>query len=603
MNIFTPVHEINTAGASALINSLKAEAPVVLAGSAISIWKPSEMPSGQEFTASLFAALFDPSFPLLPEEEPAIRTLFADMPFEHVLEVCPEPDAASQLIIELYGKSTPNPIHEALARALSQNHLSSLITTNYDCCLETAISQLNHRTQKIVTIDDFSRAVGNEKIYFKIHGSIEPGLEQTAIRTLSEESLLPKWKRNLLTRLLSNRTLVLLGYSGRDFELCPELARMPLKQLVWIARTPEPPSVNARALLKHVKGQILYGDMNAVLGEWLSSNPASISVTGTTAGEAIQRYFSRDVLSAWRLAILIRIGAPIMALRTVQSPGYNMDKLLRQRQMAHAEIAAGLYRRAAWRFLRASFKAGVVNGRCSLVDVLLDTSDALRIFGALGRSWLSFAVAALFACRSNRSKVLLKLALLIDSLQRSISIKALHPFRVSLYKRLANVLKKCATEALANGNWLDFQQTGLIAKRTGIPLSELGEGDFYPPPDPQDGYQQLGYFLAQSMTVLDNVASRPPQQCSHAELLEMRQTLETQFRLCSVLGIAPQCWKLRAAGKEYFNLDHSGESKYIAQMLKDFHACEYTALIQRYWRRRFPVLDSALNMPHNEKTL
>jgi hypothetical protein len=197
-------------------------------------------------------------------------------------------------------------------------------------------------------------------------------------------------------------------------------------------------------------------------------------------------------------------------------------------------------------------------------------------------------------CEGNRAKFLLKLALLIYSLEGFVSIVRLNLFRRWLRKRLTNVLRKCATEALAKGNWLDFQQAGLIGKRVGIALSELAEGEFYPPPDPTEGYLQLGYFLAQSMSVLDDITAHPPATRSAAERLEVKQTVETQLHLCDVLGIVPQSWKLRAASRDYLTLDKTAEREFVRTMIESFDACEYGFLMRWYWRRRFPLLSKAL---------
>jgi hypothetical protein len=169
---------------------------------------------------------------------------------------------------------------------------------------------------------------------------------------------------------------------------------------------------------------------------------------------------------------------------------------------------------------------------------------------------------------------------------------ALNPVRRWLHRNLVIVLKKCSKEALSKGNWLDFQQAGLIAQRMGVPLSELAEGDFYPPPDPSSGYQQLGYFLAHSTTILDDLLEHPPEGRSETERLDLAKTLTKQFSFCSVLGIAPQMWKLRAAGRKCFILDLNAESHYVASMKEAFRYCEYGLLIRAYWRRRFPFLDA-----------
>lgn len=589
--------KIGSPEASQVIRELQQEQPVVFAGSAISIWQPSELPTGQDFMRALYDSLFDPTFAISSEERPVLLQLFDEMPFEHLLEVCPSPDKASDLIIELYGKNKPNPVHRALARAIRQGIVSSIITTNYDCCLESALAEEDGRpVQKVVTEDDLLRhSPGSDSArYFKIHGSIEPGLERTAIRTLAEECLLPKWKRQFLREILQNRAVVFLGYSGRDFELCPEIARVPIKRMVWISRYPASPSVNSEALLEEANGELLYGDMNDLLKEWLDAERANLGGNPTFVRDAIRKRFTSDVLCAWRLAVLLRIGAPSLALRTIDAGTCNLDPSIAERQRAHAEVSAGRYLTAVHRFLMASVKEFRSKGRCAAADILLDACDAYRIAGAMIRAWLSFGLARLLACKQNRAKLFLKLALLLYVLHEFSASGFLLKFRAWLHLRLIRVLKECSREALATGNWLDFQQSGLIAHRMKVPLSELAEGDFYPPPDPRRGYQQLGYFLAQSMTILDDLIERPPEGRSERERYELEKMLTKHLQFCSILGIAPQAWKLQAAGRACFTLDRNANADFISSMVDAFRSCEYKPLMRRFWRRRFRVLDSAL---------
>lgn len=594
------LYEIGSAGATQLIQSFEAEPPVAFVGSGISIWEPSAMPTGQDFTASLFSLLFDQRFEMEAKELPIIKQLFNEMPFEHILEVCPKPEAAAALILDLYGKETPNLLHEALARSLRQGKISSLVTTNYDCCIETALNQTTGGpVEKVVIENDCSAVNSWSTLYFKIHGSSEAGLEHTAIRTLAEECLLPRWKRGLLERLLRRKTVVFVGYSGRDFELCPEIARISPRKIVWVTRAPSPPSVNARALLQKTTSHILHGDLNAILGEWLGSAPATLT-TGMTAAtkQAIENRFTTDQFREWRLAILIRIGAPVLALRTLDSAPH-IDPIVSQRQRGHIQVSAGRYRHAARYFLQASIKQYRSCGGESAADALLDTCDAYRIYGAVARSWVSFAGAVLLAGPKSRAKMFLKLGLLIFTAQGFLSLRLLTPLRRWLRRRSVMVLKKCATKGLATGNWLDFQQAGLLAKRMQIPLTDLAEGDFYPPPDPSEGYLQLGYFVAQSMAVLDELEARPPDSRSSSERAELTSILSRQLHFCDVLGIAPQSWKLRAAGRKCFDLDTQAEAQYLSTMIKDYRACEFSFLMRWYWRRRFPFLNAALRNNSN----
>ncbi len=586
------IHVIGSREASDLIHSLRSEPPVAFVGSGVSIWEPSGMPSGQDFTAALYSLLFDSSILLSAEERPIIQELFNEMPFEHVLEVCPNPRAAGDLLVELYGRNVPNAFHNALAAALGGGEVRSLVTTNYDCCLEASLNSLHLRVRKIVTEDDAETPAPSLPTYFKIHGSSEPGLEHTAIRTLGEEHLLPAWKRSILRDLLEKKTLVFIGYSGRDFELCPEIARIAPSKIVWISRNPAPPSVNAKLLLQNSEGHILSGDMNAVLHEWLGSAPTTFTIgMDVVTQRSLSKRFTHEQLKEWRLAILVRIGAPILALRTIET-AVTLDRVIAKRQRGHALVSAGKCHSAARDFLQASWQLYRRYGRAAAGDALLDVCDAYRIYGAVLRSWIAFAGAAFLVDKQFRAKMLLKSALLLFAVHGFLPL-AFARLRRWLRRCSVLVLRKCAMEALAKGNWLDFQQAGLVGLRLGIPLEDLAGGDSYPPPQPGEGYLQLGYFLAQSMALLDDIEKRPPNTRTPIDRSEVVLAVSRQLHYCDALGIAPQSWKLRAASRSCFDLDSGQEADYVNSMLTSFRACEYTRIMKSYWRRRMPLLKAS----------
>ncbi|HIG17356.1 MAG TPA: hypothetical protein EYQ31_08725, partial [Candidatus Handelsmanbacteria bacterium] len=51
---------------------------------------------------------------------------------------------------------------------------------------------------------------------------------------LSQEGALPDWKRQMLARILKGRDVVVMGYSGLDFDICPILFGLEYKRLFWL---------------------------------------------------------------------------------------------------------------------------------------------------------------------------------------------------------------------------------------------------------------------------------------------------------------------------------------------------------------------------------
>lgn len=98
------------------------------------------------------------------------------------------------------------------------------------------------------------------------------------------------------------------------------------------------------------------------------------------------------------------------------------------------------------------------------------------------------------------------------------------------------------------------------------------------------------------MTILDDLTERPPESSLQAERIELEKALKGHLHLCSVLGIAPQSWKLMAAGRTCFTLDHKAETDFIRSMLNAFRSCEYKPVMRRYWKHRFPFLSFAIEI-------
>ena len=192
-----------TTQAEGIIKSLSADpgtAPTVLVGSGVSIWEPTDLPSGQDFTQAAFSVLFGTVPPLSFPERTLLENIFgkewspkfAGMPFEHLMECCPSEDKGDTLIKRLYDSRRPNALHYALARGIKERKIYSIITTNYDCCIDEALTRTGVPFIKVVTNSQAKDALKNNNLpcYFKIHGSVEKGMERTAMFSLKHEGLL-----------------------------------------------------------------------------------------------------------------------------------------------------------------------------------------------------------------------------------------------------------------------------------------------------------------------------------------------------------------------------------------------------------------------------
>jgi len=248
--------------------------PVVLVGSFVSVYPPTSLPFGMAVCAGLWDFIFGAGWPEW------LKADFGRLPFESLMECYPDRGAVPRIVCGIFGSDVSNPVHQALARALQSGTLSSIITTNYDRALE-ACRNSESAFLPVTTEADFN-SLHEETLpaCYKIHGTAAEGLEGTLVCFLGREGRLQGWKRKLLLSLLTDRTLVVIGYSGRDFDICPELADadIPL-DIVWLQRNRRPPQANAVRALDRRKGTLVIGDLldflRAVLGSPITAdNPA-----------------------------------------------------------------------------------------------------------------------------------------------------------------------------------------------------------------------------------------------------------------------------------------------------------------------------------------
>jgi len=258
--------------AKSFIDGLKkADDIVVLVGSFISVYPPTCLFSGTQFVEEVFTFLFPQDFfDSSSEEQRILEEFFNHVPFEHLLERYPNREKLIRVFKKAYFIKKFNPLHKLLADLLINGKIKALITPNYDLCLDEALSKCSNRFLRIVTKNDFDinkNNIPNINIYFKIHGSADDNEGETLVLTLTQESILPEWKREVLYQILNGRALVITGYSGKDFEICPELERMDFKQIIWNTKNEALPSKNAERLLTKRNGIQLIMDMKELLSE------------------------------------------------------------------------------------------------------------------------------------------------------------------------------------------------------------------------------------------------------------------------------------------------------------------------------------------------
>jgi hypothetical protein len=136
---------------------------------------------------------------------------------------------------------------------------------------------------------------------------------------LSEEGLLPRWKKDVLVKNLSGRHLVVLCYSGLDFEICPEILNIQLHSLIWnFLRNPNRRKSElteyAKRMLEKFNKSTTYGDVSFSLSN-LGVKIASIipdkkilHKNKSDFGKKLKSAFSEIELLEWSCALMAQPG-------------------------------------------------------------------------------------------------------------------------------------------------------------------------------------------------------------------------------------------------------------------------------------------------------
>lgn len=627
--------EIQSPEWPSILGELRRTPPVVFVGSAVSCWAPSEFPNGQLFSRSVCEALFGTisgnTRRSAESEQERLLSLVMRLPFEHLLELAHAPDVVVRLIRDVYGRdASPNALHQRLTSALCTGAIAALVTTNYDQCFDHALRayesltslttsavecdgsrdrprseerldrerEATHNTTRVVRVVTETEAAAylavrrsnalSPRCYFKVHGSAEEGFESSIVATLRQEGLLSPARRELLTELLTGRPVVLIGYSGLDFDLSPELARIPGVRLLWNNREAALPSDNARAVLAARNGVLLVGDMRVLLKAWFGPfDPEPAWKWTCTAGPTpgiFANYFSADVLAAWRVRVLANIGAPRLALDRLTADAAYFAPAFRQRETARAHFNAGWYRDAALEFKQG---ANVSTLTCEeRADFWLDAADAWRAGGRFARAALSIARAWRVGVGRHRAKALLKWALLLENVDEGLRAANLSWAAQPVRALAVRVLQACAVDALAHGNHYDYQQTALVAERLGLPTDALAVGQSYAPPPAERGYKHLGYYLAEVSAFLAGVLAAPLRTRARAELATIVATIDAHVVQCDALGLSPLVWKLLAVRAGAAEIGYPMDAQRREKLATAFRQCQYRWLMRTLQLRR-----------------
>jgi tetratricopeptide (TPR) repeat protein len=544
----------------------------LLVGSAVSSFLPEPVPTGQTVTGAL-ADLLSQNVPT----RGLVRRLVGNTAFEQVMEACPCEDDLRVFVAGLYNIDRPNPCHKAIATLVSTKAVRHVITTNYDRCLDTAFQAVPIR--RIVTKDDFECCAESDAAYFKIHGcASDPG---SIVLTLKREAALENWRQTLFTRLINGHRLVVIGYSGFDFEICPELVRAR-PTLAWICykaprdRRPYHPSPGAIAVLQHkATSTAVHGNMLDVLAALGTTRPdpmkakdipirASDFLFGRTPADVASN------LDLWRCQLFRHIGcakaAKAAAERLKSAARTTSEQATALHYLGLAAFHAGQYRTSA----AAYRKAAALNPE-SRNGYLAEAVIADRCVGYKQRALDALAMLARELPSAQRPQLVLRQLEFLatdhdDAIAARDDVKAL-----SLRTQAAPLVAELAGSSHIPGARMEHQQADLLARRLGL------SGDIepvpYAPARSREGFSQLGYFVAVATAVRQDLLEG-------TNLPDLDDAL-TMFADLHRMGAAAEAWKFGLAlCLRYKTWTDVRLARVFARAVRDYARCQYTPALR-----------------------
>jgi hypothetical protein len=586
---------------SRLASLLGPEPPVVFAGSGISLWAPSNLPTGNAFTKSVFSLLFpreqwDPENPKTKILYHALKSL----PFEVINERCPDASSIETLLRSLYDRYESNPVHELLAKLLSEGKLRSVVTPNYDCCLDAAIAKVSDvvlgTTQgNIRRVVNWEHAASlrsiNQPVYFKIHGSTDDKSGRSLIFRLNQEGVLERWKRELFRDLLRDRTVLVIGYSGSDFDICPEIALARTKKILWNALnewdegdiTP-----NIKFLDRNCDLTVIFGDMRELLSRLYCPVTANFGKSELDLDHLLDQTFDETCKRLWRLWLYNNINYNRAALQEMDIEADQQydpqTRIFFLSEYAAASASSGKYRSAAKLHDQAARVArGSLRDTHTYTTQTLIACDTWRCYGSFLRSiWHYRKAASLIRGMAEPPPHL------FADLDRNLILLIRHPYDFFQRFRMPRLMKKMqsiAAEAVQrsikyyreNGDWYQLQQIGLWGERFQLHMHESTRLEEYETPLANEGYRQLNFPMGRMMSFRHSLRGlgRP---LTRQEVQEA-QALSNEAK---ELGILPEVWKLRLL---ILRTAHRKDRSFtdFLEFARAFGGCQYTLLFG-IWR-------------------
>lgn len=535
-----------------------------------------------------------------PNEE-LLKEVYRLLPFEIVNERCPDEPRIRRLLRTIFDVYLPNPVHELFAKMLKAHRVNSIITPNYDCSLDmsiaaqycTNIGRDMGYIRRVVEEDDIEGIdLRNTQLYLKIHGSTDDPSGESLVFRLQQEGVLKPWKRKVFRQAIEGKILLIIGYSGNDFDICPEIPLAKPMRIIWNVRKADEDKIppNSTTVSKKVDTTFVAADMRDFLSRLFEPVIAYYGHSSLDLENIFRMNFAEHVRRLWRTRTLNSLTYNFSALTETdrffavgsrKGADFDIDFLS---EHGGASASYGNYRQSAFAHERASIVAKD-NGfpLDSVYRQLLFASDAWRCYGDLMRAVIRhLQVVAGVRKLSNptaslRAGVFRNEVLMTRHLYDLFKRLLLKPIAWLIQLRAGKLIRKTVKILRDSGEWYPLQQMELWRKRFDLPLEVTTlEGEYETPPS-LEGYQQLNFPMGSMMAFRHDVdAGDIPLTDENGK--EARKLAN----LAIGLGIRPEIWKLHLLILRKFKSEREFGND-LREFWRAFKDCEYSLLF-RIWR-------------------
>jgi hypothetical protein len=552
------------------------EKTVLLFGSGVSIWSPCDIPMGSQISSSILSFVFGQET-ICKFKAQALESYLSWIPFETINECAPESAKLAMIYANIFTAEEHNLLHKQLVELALSGRIAALITTNCDNAIELVCDS----EQSLIFIYRPKPPESDKIPYLKVHGcATDPN---SLVYKLSQEAVLEDWKKEYIYQLLDERELVVIGYSGIDFEICPVIASSNVAKVYW-GHIPgadgvdyKTPGYNEIAQRHDIEPFQI--DLKKGL-PWFDKN-ADLQLT--IQNNAIPSYFdiTNEERMIWGFRLASTIGFSKLAVDFVKKAAKHKSNCITKKELGFPLFISGQFVDSARCFISKAYNHLRNKDLESCICSLLDTVESYRVGGYIFKALVILVITCLLSVlvKSPRVrtqaniKVVSMLKVVKTALNFDFNIHRLKDVRQKILPILLQILDYFAISrlnaakkaAIQSKNMFDIKQVDELYS-----LFEPGREDTL---SDVTSYRSLGYYSASTALFRKNKLKDNPSQ-------EVINEAISRYRLMSFMENHQEAWKLAYRLKTITNGSEAAEWNKCAE--SHLKKCQYSFLYRKF---------------------